>query len=101
MASRDRPAQEGETFEALYSRLEQTVQRLENGGLTLEESLALFEEGMELARRCQEMLDKAEQRIARLQQALSEQLGGAPPAQEAGYFEPEEPEDLPDEAEEQ
>jgi len=91
MASREQRARGGETFETLYSRLEETVQRLENGGLTLEESLALFEEGMALARRCQEILDQAEQRITRLQQALSEQMGGTP-AEDTGYVEAEGPE---------
>ena len=46
-----------ETFEELYRRLEETVAKLEEGGLPLERSLALYEEGMSLARRCQEMLD--------------------------------------------
>lgn len=62
-----------EGFEELYDRLEATVGRLENGGLTLEESLALFEEGMELARRCREILRQAELRVTRLREAFSEQ----------------------------
>ncbi len=33
-------------FETLYKRLEETVARLEEGGLTLEQSVALYEEGM-------------------------------------------------------
>ena len=45
---------ETETFEQVYARLEATVARLEEGGLTLDQSIALYEEGMELARRCQE-----------------------------------------------
>lgn len=61
-----------EGFEELYNRLEATVGRLENGGLTLEESLALFEEGMELARRCREILRQAELRVTRLREAFSE-----------------------------
>ena len=53
-----------ETFEELYRRLEETVAKLEEGGLPLERSLALYEEGMQLAHRCQEMLDAAEVRSA-------------------------------------
>lgn len=68
MASEERT----EGFEELYNRLEATVARLENGGLTLEESLALFEEGMELARRCREILRQAELRVTRLQETFSE-----------------------------
>lgn len=61
-----------ESFEELYRRLEETVGRLEQGGLSLEESLKLYEEGMALARRCQGLLDAAEQRITRLREAFEE-----------------------------
>jgi exodeoxyribonuclease VII small subunit len=57
---------EGLSFEAAFSELEQTVQKLELGELTLEESLALFERGQALAARCQEQLDSAELRVEKL-----------------------------------
>jgi len=60
-----------ETFEELFRRLEETVAKLEEGGLPLERSLALYEEGMTLARRCQEMLDAAEVRIRQLRETLT------------------------------
>ncbi len=60
-----------ETFEELYRRLEETVAKLEEGGLPLERSLALYEDGMLLARRCQEMLDAAEVRIRQLRETLA------------------------------
>jgi exodeoxyribonuclease VII small subunit len=60
-----------ETFEDLFRRLEETVTKLEEGGLPLERSLALYEEGMTLARRCQEMLDAAEVRIRQLRETLA------------------------------
>ncbi len=75
MASRKKKA-EPEAFEALYKRLEETVSRLEEGGLPLDQSVALYEEGMKLARRCQEMLQQAELKITKLQEefaALREQ----------------------------
>jgi exodeoxyribonuclease VII small subunit len=73
MASKEpKPGDEG--FEALYGRLESSVARLEEGGLTLEESLALYEEGMQLARRCQDILKDAELRITRLQESFSNGL---------------------------
>lgn len=73
---REAPAQpSANTFEALYSRLEEIVARLDQGDLTLEDSLALYEEGMKLARRCQEMLHNAELRISRLQESFAEGLG--------------------------
>ncbi len=63
-----------EGFETLYHRLEESVAKLEEGGLTLEESLALYEEGMKLARRCQELLRDAELRVSRLQEGFAEGL---------------------------
>ena len=60
-----------EDFETLYKRLEETVARLEEGGLTLDQSLALYEEGIKLARRCQELLQAAELKITKLQEEFA------------------------------
>ena len=75
-----------QTFEQLYQRLEETVAKLEAGGLSLDDALALYEEGMELARRCQEILDSAELKVTRLKEAFASYA--APP-------EPEEPGEEP------
>ena len=53
-------------FEAALQRLEQIVDQLEAGNLSLEESLQVFEEGVGLARRCGKYLDDAEKRIETL-----------------------------------
>ena len=50
-------------FEAALQRLEQIVDQLEAGNLSLEESLQDFDEGVGLARRCGRYLDDAEKRI--------------------------------------
>ena len=50
-------------FEDALGRLEQIVDQLEGGGLSLEASLTVFEEGVGLARRCAQYLDEAEKRI--------------------------------------
>ena len=60
-----------QTFEELYQRLEETVAKLEAGGLSLDDALALYEEGMNLARRCQEILDGAELKVTRLKEAFA------------------------------
>jgi len=60
-----------ESFEDLYAKLEDTVARLEAGGLSLDDSIALYEQGMELARRCQERLDEAEQKITTLKESFA------------------------------
>src|SRR2546422_6995888 len=62
-------AEEG--FEALYRQLEETVSRLEEGGLTLDESLSAYESGMKLARRCQDLLQQAELRVTKLQESFA------------------------------
>jgi exodeoxyribonuclease VII small subunit len=63
--------QASESFEQLYARLEDTVARLEQGGLSLDESIALYEQGMLLARTCQDRLDAAEQKITKLREAFA------------------------------
>jgi len=55
------------TYEALYSRMQAIVARLEAGELPLEEALALYEEGVAVASACQQLLDQAELRIQELQ----------------------------------
>ncbi len=54
------------SFEQAFAELEETVHKLEAGGLTLEESLALFERGQALAARCGTQLDQAELKIEQL-----------------------------------
>lgn len=50
-------------FEAALEELEELVERMEDGDLTLEESLAAFEKGVRIARDCQDALKQAEQRV--------------------------------------
>jgi len=54
------------TFEAALQELEETVNRLENGDLTLDESLALYERGQQLAVHCQAQLEQATLRVEQL-----------------------------------
>ncbi len=62
------------SFEATFSRLEETVRKLEAGQLPLDQATGLFEEGMKLARRCNELLSSAELKVSRLQTAFAEQM---------------------------
>ncbi|UCC64244.1 MAG: exodeoxyribonuclease VII small subunit [Anaerolineae bacterium] len=55
------------SFEAAFQELEETVRRLEAGGLSLEEALALYERGQELAALCGTLLEEAELKISTLQ----------------------------------
>ena len=55
-------------FEAALARLEQLVDQLEGGSLSLEQALATFEQGVSLSRRCSEELERAERRLETLVQ---------------------------------
>lgn len=55
-----------ESFESVYTALEEAVRLLEQGGLSLNESIAVFEHGMRLAGRCKALLDGAEARMTTL-----------------------------------
>ena len=50
-------------LEKSLAELEQIVERLEAGELTLDESLKQFERGVTLTRQCQTALHKAEQKV--------------------------------------
>ena len=54
------------TFEQSLEELENLVDKLERGQLTLDESLETFESGMKLARVCTQKLTKAERKIEKL-----------------------------------
>ncbi len=58
-------------FEASMAELEQIVQKLEQGELSLDDSLQQFERGVALARQCQTALQAAEQRVQILTRAAS------------------------------
>lgn len=51
------------SFEAAFSRLEDTVARLESGGMSIEDMVARFEEGMMLVKLCYRKLDGAKARV--------------------------------------
>ena len=53
-------------FEKDLERLEQLVEALEGGGLSLDDALRRFEEGIKLARRCEKTLSEAERKIEML-----------------------------------
>ncbi len=50
-------------FEASLDALEQLVEKMEHGDMSLEESLAAYERGVGLYRRCQQALEQAELRV--------------------------------------
>ncbi len=60
------------SFEDTLAELEQLVNRLERGDISLEEALQAFERGVNLTRSCQKALQEAEQKV----QILIDKNGG-------------------------
>ena len=54
------------SFEQAIGDLENTVQRLEGGDLTLSEAISLYERGMRLVQHCNDALDAAELQVQEL-----------------------------------
>ncbi len=61
------------TFEEGLQRLEEMVEELESGALSLDDSLARYEEGAALLKRCRNLLESAEKKIEVL---VKDQDGG-------------------------
>ena len=55
-----------ESFEQLLTKLDETVRKLEAGGLSLEQSTDLYEQGLQLARECTEKISAAELKITKI-----------------------------------
>ncbi|MCI0494757.1 exodeoxyribonuclease VII small subunit [candidate division KSB1 bacterium] len=54
------------TFEETMEKLENIVEELERGDLTLEETLKKYEEGMRYSKFCMDRLSQAEQKLKKL-----------------------------------
>lgn len=61
-----------ENFENSMKRLEEIVDTLEQGAVSLDEVMALYEEGVNISKRCLERLQQAEVTLKR----LSKSAGG-------------------------
>jgi exodeoxyribonuclease VII small subunit len=68
MAKSDESRQKAgeENFESALKRLEEIVQKLEQGNLSLDDSLKLFEEGIQRSRFCSKKLSEAEKKVEKL-----------------------------------
>ena len=64
------------SFEESFRRLQEAIERLEEGGLPLDEAMGLFERSMALAASCQRALDQAELRLTRLVEEHAAAFGG-------------------------
>ena len=60
MARKDRSS---DNFEAALEQLEQVVEQLESGNLSLEDALAAFEKGVGLVKQCNRKLSEVEKKL--------------------------------------
>lgn len=51
------------TLEESFQRLEEVIDRMESGDISLEESFKLYSEGMKLVKNCNAQLDKVEKQL--------------------------------------
>lgn len=70
------------SFEAALSELEDLVQRMEAGSLTLEQSMAAYRRGAELVRHCRESLAAVQQQVRVLEGDLLKPFEGLERADE-------------------
>jgi len=75
-----------QTFEKAMDQLEQIVQKLETGELSLEDSIKKFEEGVKLSNYCYKKLDETEKKVTLLLKSQEGQIFEEP-------FDPESSED--------
>ena len=57
---------QNETFETALKKLEETVEKLEEGTIPLNEALTTFESGVHWSKECKKFLENADQRIQKI-----------------------------------
>lgn len=63
----------GFMFEEKIQRLDEIVEALEQGNISLETALSFYAEGVKLVRACKEILDNAEQVVRDLREEMEDQ----------------------------
>lgn len=62
-SSKNKGVKMKESFEEQIEKLEQIVNELEKGDLSLEDSVSKFEEGIKISKECNKTLEEAEKKI--------------------------------------
>lgn len=66
------------TFEQAMLSLEDTVKKLEEGGISLDDSLSAFEEAVKLVKYCNEKIEAAEQKVKLLVEGADGSVSDCP-----------------------
>ncbi|MCH2304044.1 MAG: exodeoxyribonuclease VII small subunit [Dehalococcoidia bacterium] len=65
------------SFEQALKMLEETVEKLEDGGLTLNETTDMYEQGMKLSQICTNILKSTEVKITEIQTKYSDEMSSS------------------------
>ena len=63
MADKKRQSLEEQSLEEIFSDLEQTIKKMEEGEISLEESFQLYHQGMDMLKACNSKIDKVEKKM--------------------------------------
>lgn len=69
------------SFEDAMKELEEVVNRLEHGQVTLDQSIALYERGAKLRQHCERRLKDAQDRVDRITLSAQGEATGTTPAE--------------------
>ena len=63
MAEKKGQSLEEQSLEEIFSDLEQTIKKMEEGEISLEEAFQLYHQGMEMLKACNSKIDKVEKKM--------------------------------------
>ena len=63
MAEKKGQSLEEQSLEEIFSDLEQTIKKMEEGEISLEESFQLYLQGMDMLKACNSKIDKVEKKM--------------------------------------
>ena len=63
MAEKKGQSLEEQSLEEIFSDLEQTIKKMEEGEISLEESFQLYHQGMDMLKACNIKIDKVEKKM--------------------------------------
>lgn len=63
MAGKKEKSLEEQSLEEIFSDLEQTIKKMEEGEISLEESFQLYHQGMDMLKACNSKIDKVEKKM--------------------------------------
>lgn len=66
-----RAVAEDATFEETLHALDEVVDYLQTGGLTLDEAVSVYQVGVDLTLRCEQLLNDAQIRVSRIEDTLT------------------------------